>query len=806
MPRIFRAFELALNWFTTFFISLLFIRLFELYWLGQHHTYPDGTFLYFTLGIIYSLGFALANTTLIALLYFAINKPSPVVRWISHGWALLLILIESGLTIYYGQMEILLGADLFGYSWKDINETIGTSADFSIMSVLPFIVVPALYFIAAKRIHISVSAKIIAPLSLISFILFAFTDPSSFIHNPKSRALACDKAVFIIHDFGRSIKENSVQIAGLDEFPLEEEDNYPDVLGSRFEKFRGTPDIIFIVVESLGAEFTTNDARYGGCMPFLDSLSKQSLYWSHAISATGRTFGVMPSLLGSLPFSDNGFMSIAPNFPNFITLPKILKANGYKTEFIHGSNLHFDNLDMFMDAQDFDVQWGEDNMPQDAPRATPNESGYSWGYDDHILFKEYFRLRKTQEKYPRFDLFLTLTNHEPFLPPNLEYHQQWVKEKSAGFNEKMKEKVNKNLNIFATLHYTDESLRRFFAQLKQLPEYENTIVVITGDHRLIPIPMDDQLCRFHVPLIIASPKLKKPEQFDQLAGHLDVAPTFNAFFKHTLLLHTPEKVSWLGNGLPVNDDDAASRKYVMMRNKHALRDIIIGDKYFADGELFKINDDFSLSSLKDAELLAQLEGELNRFRGINNLVTDLSKGQHLSSDTVFSKSLTNNAIEEFDRDLYHLLADTLSGDDQFFKARTLAFDHQYDSARTLCRGILHTSPNYHDVRTLLGRTYAWDKKYEEAEIQFRECIRRNPGYDDAWFALIEMKLWDSKYQEAVDLAKEAQVKTTKLALFAYEEAKALDRMGDKKAAMEAVKKSLKAEPNFKESLKLRDSL
>jgi len=51
-------------------------------------------------------------------------------------------------------------------------------------------------------------------------------------------------------------------------------------------------------------------AEYGGFTPYLDSLTTKSLYWENFLSNTGRTFGVLPSLLGSLPFGKSGFMEL----------------------------------------------------------------------------------------------------------------------------------------------------------------------------------------------------------------------------------------------------------------------------------------------------------------------------------------------------------------------------------------------------------------------------------------------------------------------------------------------------------------
>jgi hypothetical protein len=40
---------------------------------------------------------------------------------------------------------------------------------------------------------------------------------------------------------------------------------------------------------------------YGG-FTYLDSLIPKSLYWENFVSNAGRTFGALPSILGSLPY------------------------------------------------------------------------------------------------------------------------------------------------------------------------------------------------------------------------------------------------------------------------------------------------------------------------------------------------------------------------------------------------------------------------------------------------------------------------------------------------------------------------
>jgi phosphoglycerol transferase MdoB-like AlkP superfamily enzyme len=50
-------------------------------------------------------------------------------------------------------------------------------------------------------------------------------------------------------------------------------------------------------------------------------------------------------------------------------------------------------------------------------------------------------------------------------------------------------------------------LRGFFDAYSKRSDFNNTIFLITGDHRMPEIPMSDKIDRYHVPLIVYSPML-----------------------------------------------------------------------------------------------------------------------------------------------------------------------------------------------------------------------------------------------------------------------------------------------------------
>jgi YaiO family outer membrane protein len=105
--------------------------------------------------------------------------------------------------------------------------------------------------------------------------------------------------------------------------------------------------------------------------------------------------------------------------------------------------------------------------------------------------------------------------------------------------------------------------------------------------------------------------------------------------------------------------------------------------------------------------------------------------------------------------LYAQSDTTLGADELFMIARQRAFSGHRAEARILLKQILRRSPDYVDVRVLLGRTYAWDGKYDSARIELRRALKSNPSSVDAFEALIDNEVWSEHYDAALAAAEEA---------------------------------------------------
>ncbi len=150
--------------------------------------------------------------------------------------------------------------------------------------------------------------------------------------------------------------------------------------------------------------------------------------------------------------------------------------------------------------------------------------------------------------------------------------------------------------------------------------------------------------------------------------------------------------------------------------------------------------------------------------------------------------------------------DTTSVDYLFQKARNLAFNKQRAEARAICRQILLKSPDYTDVRVLIGRTYEWDNKPDSARIELKKVINKG-YYEDAVSALIDVETWEDRTDSALfyaDLALKHNPNNEEILL---KKAKLLIKKGDEPGAVSVLKQILdNINPSNKEARDLLESL
>jgi phosphoglycerol transferase MdoB-like AlkP superfamily enzyme len=611
-------------------LSWLVLRVAEL-----GHGHPGGSsFAALALPALFNDGLALVRHGFVLMLSALPLLLAPSARWqvrlLGIAWTVLLC-VQAALVQYHWVAGVPLGADLFGYSLDEMRTTV--AGGWSIDPVLAVVLVVAIAVLwAGLRARADGARKLPTPRTTsIAFVLSVAAcailpgrvTPSVINGEAAANAIANKTAYFVDASMVHIAQQqwpgavgDSVQWLGQDPaHPFAHPDRTPDTLGSLFATRRGAPppNLVFIVVEGLGRSFSGPGARLGSFTPFLDQLAARGLYWENFLAGQGRTFGVLPTLFGSLPFGDNGFAALGARMPRHDSLLSVLKAQGYHTRFYSGSDVGFDGEAAFLRSEGVDLVVGQQDYGPEYRRA--NE----WGYADRDLVEMALRREAAAPPGPSVAVLQTTTMHNPFTFPGRDAYIKRVGERLAqlGIARDKDPGYAAQAEIFASVLYTDDALRAFFERAEKLPGYANTIFIVTGDHRLPELEMETRIERYHVPLIVYSPLLKAPRSIKAMSSQFDVAPALLAFLSHQYGLRAPASAAWLGTGLDTQQAFRNLHVVPLKQTKTELSDFVSGTTYLAQDKAFKLGDGLRLGRLDDTAAQATATAQFRAFLRAN---------------------------------------------------------------------------------------------------------------------------------------------------------------------------------------------
>lgn len=691
----------------------------------------------FTVVLIHTLitlKFALIVGTLPVIITLIHRKTGQVFSYI---YFTLTLLIELLLLLYFEQTGILLGADFFGYSPGEIRHTIQASSSFSIFPWLLFAVSLTSYYLITIKLKTYDSQIKKWPwiTLLIASIVSCFIplDINQWVRTENTYVQAQNPSYHFWQSAIQLLFEDQTASVGINDYPFLHELKNENALNEWLNPGDSPPNIIMIAVEGLGAEFTGTKAKYGGAMTFLDSLAKHSLYWKNCLSNSGRTFGALPSIMGSLPYGNSGFMDLGADMPDHYTLFSLLKPT-YHSSFFYGGDSHFDNQDVFLEYQGIDDLLDMSDFPASAEKMVGNAEGYSWGFGDKDLFSLASDKLSETSKTPQISFIMTLTTHEPFNAPAPIY-DNW-----AARRMKENKAYMEFPEVFSCLAYTDDAIRKFINQFAKRPDFKNTIFIITGDHRLIPIPADHRFDRFRVPLIIYSPLIKSPRASETIVAHSQLAPTISAHLKTKYQMNMPLKVGFISDPIAASIDFSSSLDLALIRNKNEIKEYVFGTYLYSNERAYNINPNMSLSEIKTDSMSKFLKKKLSFFNQKSNKAISQNQLVDVSNFNVINSFFKFSRQEQQVLDSLNTIG--MSPDSIYYKARELAFNKNYRISRMLLKHGLNQSPNYHDMRIMLARTYAWDNKYDTAYYYLNETMNRNKNLEDAYIAYSDLTFWD----------------------------------------------------------------
>ena len=648
--------------FVVVFIALRFVEI-ALEW--NAHGLPKQLGLVVAYGLLKDIAFVFTAGFWIFILYyllFIVHKKAAGIFFIIA--AILLSIIQLALSNYFVTTLVPLGADLWSYSLADIQQTLG-AAGIKAGVMIGFVIAIVLFIFLFTRYSQSIKTTrafaIVLVLLMLVAQLFQLSAKAAkmSVGSEQSNNLSVSKSDFFyrqtlarifpeepdidiyadsyINDFGDAGNAAAKSFTYVDEanYPFLHKEDAPDVLAPFFDSVSKStpPNIVIILTEGLGRAFTNTGAYLGNFTPFLDSLSQKSLYWQNFLSEGGRTFAVLPSVLGSLPFAKNGFCELADKAPDQLNLLNLMGANGYSSSFYYGGNSEFDFMNLFLKRSGIGAIRDIKTFPAGYTKMPASASGFSWGYGDKELFRYYLASNPVSAK-PSLQVLLTVSTHSPFLINDQQNYLDRFEQRltELGLDEKQKQEYRNYKLQYASILYTDDAFKNFFAQYAQRTDFKNTVFIITGDHRMPEIPMSTKADRYHVPLIIYSPLLKRTARFDAVSTHFDITPTLVAWLKDKYSIRAPANTSWMGTGIDTSHAFRSIHNYPFMQTKTGVSGFMLGT-YFLDGEdLFELGNNMSLVPLQDDEIKSRVKAALGSFNRKN---TSLINGGKLIPDSTY---------------------------------------------------------------------------------------------------------------------------------------------------------------------------
>jgi len=632
---------------------LLVSRISQYLYLCLAHTLPTQAQVLELQGLMQDTALWLAVSLVLLLPFFVLSLLKPWAATVFLCTAFLIsVLSEWAMFLYFKIALVPLDQVVFSYSVREMAFIVRSSYDSDILTLAPFILFIGFTVLLAMFSGKLRPGKYPVIICLILFLAAAFsikrvTPGEKEFNNPFEYYLTANKTAYLAGKFQlyyKSARGNATDSAvegaarryhranpGFDFsgtcYPFLRADNTPDVLGPFFNLGEQKPNLVFIVMESLSVCFMGNHPIFGSFTPFLDSLCTKSLFWNNFLSTSDRTFNVLPALFASLPPGDPTFVNEASKIPFHLSLIRYLRENGYYTGFYYTGDPAFNYMEDFLKRQGIDFILHQAD-PKLREREGLAERQY-WGAPDHELYAHSLRAIDSMAVSPRLDIYLTLSLHAPFIPPNREHYLSLVNErlKMRDPGSVQARDIQHYRNIFATVLYTDDALKGFFQRCKNRPDFGNTIFIITGDHGLPELNLFrfPSLARYNVPLIIYSPLLKRTAVMKSVSSHHDVTPSVLAMLRGKYNIRTRSVAAWMGSGI----DTAAE-----FRNLHALpfilnnkeiveylnRSLLLNREY-----LFGILPGLWLKDTSDQTAQLRMNEELADFKTLNTYVTRQNK-------------------------------------------------------------------------------------------------------------------------------------------------------------------------------------
>ncbi|MDD7062221.1 MAG: LTA synthase family protein, partial [bacterium] len=260
------------------------------------------------------------------------------------------------------------------------------------------------------------------------------------------------------------------------------------------------PNILLVLLESFSANAIEAFGGEPDITPNLNRLSQEGVCFTNLYANSFRTDrGLVAVLNGYLAQPTTSIMKYPAKSQTLPAIARSLNHVGYQSDVLYGGDINFTNMRSFFYSSGYSQLTSDQDFPL-ADRLS------KWGANDDVTFERLYQMiaqRPTDR--PWFTTFLTLSSHEPFEVP---YHRL----------------AHPYLN---TVAFTDSCLGHFINRFKQLPSWQNSLVILVSDHgfRYPDGTKDYEPKRYHIPMLWLGGAIAKPCTIPCIGNQTDLAAT-----------------------------------------------------------------------------------------------------------------------------------------------------------------------------------------------------------------------------------------------------------------------------------------
>lgn len=291
--------------------------------------------------------------------------------------------------------------------------------------------------------------------------------------------------VYQLDDFIQSLTPKITSVLGHDKALKKvtdyyKENKYTPSNNEYTNIFKGK-NIIVIHAESMqkfAMDLTFNNKEV---TPNLNKLANEGIFFSNFYSqvGVGTSSDAEFTFNTSLMPSTKGTVFVNYFDRDYISIPKLLKEQGYYTYSMHANTGDFWNRNTMHKSLGYDKFYNKDSYIIDET--------IGLGLSDKSFFKQSVNIMKQvkeEENKPFYSLLIMLSNHTPFSDLTLMEDYKTTIDVTIDNQTVTRDYLNNTTmgNYLRSVHYADSAIGEFIDNLDKEGLLENTVLVIYGDH------------------------------------------------------------------------------------------------------------------------------------------------------------------------------------------------------------------------------------------------------------------------------------------------------------------------------------